>query len=224
MSQTQSDVLMYYNMDSRNNLFEFPVVSNVKSFSYSSIELYFLLKQIYNHEPELIELIISYIGIKNNIYSWTKFIFNIDLKVCEIKTIKQIYPFRIDDIKYSISVINKYFIKLKTQTPRERFLGNTYGICYYENPNYNYFKNKISLIKTIWFFNIINKNVEIKILMTLYCDLFEQSKDYIRNINKENLKDDCYIEILNGMETQYNKIFELFMKLINKKVNNCYFW
>jgi hypothetical protein len=205
---------------SHDDIFVSNFESNVKPFAYSFVTLYFLLKEINNYEPALVERIISYIGIKNDIYYWAKFFFDSRLSRGETLIMNRIYPATLN-IEYSIATIHEYFINEEKKCPYERRISNFPGYSNKEYPKY-YYKNKINLIKTIWFFYIIKNNEEMKILMDLYCKLFIISKEFKRNIKKEKLTGDCYTEIDKKNVEQYKKIYKVFMKLVNEKMNNSY--
>ena len=60
----KSDFKWYYNIDTRKDIFRNRIETKLKLFLYSAVELGLLLQLINDHEPALIDIIISFIGIE----------------------------------------------------------------------------------------------------------------------------------------------------------------
>ena len=212
------DIKLYYNIYSRNDIFENGMDSNLKEFSYSPIELYFLLKEINNHEPALVNLIILLIGIKNNIYYWAKFFYNIPLSKEDKLLIKYIYPVKKDNMTYSISVIDNYLKNHKYSSLFKTIIKDM-QVNLIKKYKCNYYTYPKDLIKTIGLFNIIKYNTEITRTKTLYDKIYDKSKDHFYRHQVIPLNH-LHIAIENIKECQ--EIYKQYIKLICKKMKHCY--
>lgn len=211
-------VQWYYNIGTRNDIFENGIDNNLKEFSYSPIKLYFLLKEINNHEPALVNLIISFMCIKDSIYYWAKFFYNITLSKEDILLIKSIYPVKKDNMTYSISVIDNYLKNQKYSSLFKTIIKDMQVNLIKKN-KCNYYTYPKDLIKTIGLFNIIKYNTEITRTKTLYDKIYDKSKDHFYRHQVIPLNH-LHIAIENIKECQ--EIYKQYIKLICKKMKQCY--
>jgi len=215
----KKDLNWYYNLDTRKDIFENGMESNLKEFSYSPIELYFLLKEINNHEPALVDIIISFICIKDSIYFWAKFYYNITLSKEDIVLIKFIYPVINDKIDNSISNVDTYLNNKKYSSLFQTLVKNMEIKIVNRKTKYNYFKYPKDLIRTISLLNIIKNNISIVSCRLNYTTLYDQTKDHLYRTqilplhhlqkSKENIEKCEYV-------------YKIYINTIRKTLKLCY--
>jgi len=214
----KKEVQWYYNIDTRNDIFENGIDSNLKEFSYSPIELYFLLKEINNNEHALVELIISFIGIKNNIYYWSKFFYNISLSKEDVLLIKYIYPAKYDNMNVIISYVDNYLNNQKYSTLFQDIIRDINCILY-KKPKYNYYEYPRDLIKTMGLFNIMKYDKEITKNRLLYESIYDNAKDHFMKQQKSPLS---HLGISKTNIELCQKIYKQYIKDICKEMKHCY--
>ena len=212
------DIKLYYNIYTRDNIFENKIKTNLAEFAYSPIELYFLLKEINNHEPGLVQLIISFIGIKNNIYYWAKFYYNIPLSKEDKLLIKYIYPVKKDNMTYSISVIDNYLQNQKHSSLFKTIIQDM-KVNIITKDKCDYYTYSKDLIKTIGLFNIIKYNTEITATKEKYNKIYDTSKDHFYRHQVIPL---YHLQIASKYIDQCKKIYKQYIKQICKEMKQCY--
>ena len=193
--------------------------------SYTPIELYFLLKIINNYEPGLVELIISFIGIKDSIYSWAKFYYNISLSQADILLIHNIYSIKADNIANSISQVNYYL------NCQRNYLFNPMNLSFkilvkemttkklYETETEDYYKYPTKLIRTIGLFYFMDYDYYIYNTQIEYRKINDKLKTLFTEEQKSPL---IHIEQAKFYNEKREKIYKQYSKQICNKVKKCY--
>ena len=219
----KNDILWYYDFDKREDLFVNGIKSNL-SFSYSPIELCFLLKEINNHEPALVEIIISFMNIRNKIYCWAKFYYNISLSKEDILLIKYVYAVKKNrlfarNIDYSISRINNYLNNQKYSSLFKTIIKDMQTSILYKDTKYKYYTNPQYLIRTIGLFNIMKNNKEVKTIREKYKEIYDKTKDHFYRHQTEPLS---HLHISSQNIKICRDIYTQYIKIINKEIKKCY--
>ena len=214
-----NNIKPYYKISSRNDIFEHEMDNNLTDFSYSPIELYFLLKEINNNEHALVELIISFIGIKNNIYYWAKFFYNKHLSRDDKLLIKFIYPVKTENIDFIIVQIDRYLNTQKFHTLFKPLIIDIGLHVSQTKHKCDYYTYPYDLIRTIGLFNIMKYNKEIKTIRNRYNQMYDKTKDHFY---REPFLPLCHLQIATENIEKCKKIYNIYTKSINTKMKQCY--
>ena len=209
----------------RSNIFINDFKSKL-SFSYTYIELYFLLKLINNYEPSLVELIISFIGIKDSIYCWAKFYYDICLLKYDTLLIDNIYPIRNDNISNTIMHVNYYL------NSRSKFIYDENGELsfnklikemttkkLYEKETKDYYKYPTKLIRTIGLFYFMDYDYYILNTQKEYRKINDKLKTLFR---EEQILPLIHIAKAKSYNEKREKIYKKYIKQICKEMKQCY--
>jgi hypothetical protein len=215
----KTDIKWYYNLNTRKDIFENGMKSKVVAFSYSPIELYFLLKEINEHEPALIDMIISFMCIKKSIYYWSKFYYNISLSKEDVLLIKYIYPVKYDTIDLCISNVDYYLNNKKYSSLFQTIIRDINAGILYTKPKYNYYKYPQDLIRTIGLYYIMNYKQYIVDKRNLYETVYNKTKDHFIKDQKSPLS---HLGISKTNIELCQKIYKQYIKDICKEMKHCY--
>jgi len=216
--ERKTEVSWYYNIDTRKDIFIDRRAGKIKQSPYSAVELYLLLKQINEHEPALIDMIISFMGIKNNIYYWARFYYNISLSKEDMLLIKHIYPVKYDNAELCISKVD-YYLNNKQFSSLFQTIIKDMETTISKKPKYGYYKYPKDLIRTLGLFNIMKHKPHIIEKRLLYEKTNNDRKDHFHS---HQIYHQQYLTIAMNHITLCKEKYKEYIKDICKEIQHCY--